>query len=174
MFFLIGINAVDLLSAKAQNVKDGRLEYIRSKTNKRYSIKIEPEAQAILDKYHGKGYLLDAMDTCKNYQNFAHQMNDALKAIGTSVEEYEYVDDLFATPKKLTVFIPVVPDISIYFARHTWATTAYEIDIPMDVISQALGHAFGNRTTLIYVNFNQKKVDEANRKVIDYFFGKLS
>jgi hypothetical protein len=26
----------------------------------------------------------------------------------------------------------------------------------------------GNSTTAIYINFNQKKVDEANRRVIDF------
>ena len=64
--------------------------------------------------------------------------------------------------------IPIVPGISTYFCRHTWGTIAEELGIPMDVISQALGHSFANRTTLIYVKFDKKKVDEANRKVIDY------
>ena len=51
---------------------------------------------------------------------------------------------------------------------------AYEVGVPIDIISQALGHSMGNRTTLIYVKPDQAKVDEANRKVIDYFKSTLS
>lgn len=60
------------------------------------------------------------------------------------------------------------PDISSYWSRHTWATIAAELDIPKETIAAALGHSIGNPTTSIYIKFNQKKVDEANRRVIDY------
>lgn len=58
-----------------------------------------------------------------------------------------------------------------YWARHTLATIAASLDIPKETISHALGH--GNDTvTDIYIDFDKKKVDEANRKVLDYVFGK--
>lgn len=79
-------------------------------------------------------------------------------------------NDLFGVPKLEKTIVPVIPNLTTYFARHTWATLAYEIGIPLDTISQALGHSFGNRTTLIYVKNDQAKVDAANRKVIDYLF----
>ncbi|MDO5760966.1 MAG: hypothetical protein Q4Q06_08060 [Bacteroidota bacterium] len=51
------------------------------------------------------------------------------------------------------------------------ATFASELDIPKEIIAKALGH--GSKTvTDIYINFNTKKIDEANRKVIDYILGK--
>lgn len=52
-------------------------------------------------------------------------------------------------------------------ARHTWATIASELDIPKETIAAALGHG-GNTVTDIYIDFDQKKVDEANRKIIAY------
>jgi integrase len=67
---------------------------------------------------------------------------------------------------------PYFPSISSYWSRHTWATIAAEIDIPIEVISHALGHKVGSDVTAIYVKFNRMKVDEANRKVIDYVNGK--
>ena len=39
---------------------------------------------------------------------------------------------------------------------------------PRETISAALGHEIGSRVTSIYIDFDQKKVDEANRKVMDY------
>ncbi len=170
MFYFIGINVKDLLLAKKIQVSRGRFEYIREKTGKKYSIKIEPEAQELLDKYAGKGeYLLEAMDHCLHHKSFMHMMNDALKTIGTKTEEIiPNEEDLFGEPEVITKIEPIIPGITSYFARHTWATLAYELGISFDIISQALGHSFANRTTLIYVKQDQQKVDEANRKVIDY------
>lgn len=163
IFFLIGINTKDLLLAKKSQVKNGRLEYIREKTGKKYSIKIEPEALALIKKYKGNGdYLLDAMDTCKHYTSFSREINEGLQLIGYRSEEDK------------DIINPLIPGITTYYARHTWATMAYEIGVPMEIVSQALGHSMGNKTTLIYIKPNPQKVDEANRKVIDYFFSTLS
>lgn len=173
LFYLVGINTVDLLTARKDMIINGRLEYTRQKTHKHYSIKIEPEAQAIIDRYSGSGdYLLDALDHCKHYRSFAHQMNDALKTIGKSVEEEIPSDNLFGEMKIEKKIIPIIPDISTYSARHTWATIAAELDISSDIIAQALGHSNINRTTMIYIKPNQQKVDEANRRVIDYLLMK--
>ena len=62
----------------------------------------------------------------------------------------------------------IEPKMTLYWARHTWATLAYELDIPRDVISEGLGHSFGAAVTGVYIRTNDKKVDAANRKVIDY------
>lgn len=48
------------------------------------------------------------------------------------------------------------------------ASIAAELDIPKETISEALGHSIGSEVTSIYIKFDRKKVDEANRKVIDY------
>lgn len=169
MFYLIGINSVDLLHLRKNQLIDGRIEYIRAKTHKRYSIKVEPEAQYIIDKYSGKDFLLDAMDTCKYYKSFLHDMNDALKDIGPVTWEMKHQkEDKSDKPQLIRTVSPIIPNVSSYYARHTWATFAYEIGIPIDVISQALGHTISNRTTLIYVRYHQSKIDSANRQVIDY------
>ena len=172
MFYLIGINSKDLLLAKKSQVANGRLEYIREKTGKKYSVKIEPEAEELLERYRGKGdFLLEAMDHCKHYKSFARQINDGIQNIGEEVPKENIATDLFSLPTVDIVLNPVIPGITTYYARHCWATFAYEIGISIDTISQALGHSMGNRTTLIYVKPDQSKVDEANRKVIDYFTG---
>lgn len=159
MFYMIGINAIDLFHAKDSDVVDGRLEYKRSKTGKLYSVLIQPEAQAIIDKYKGKNYLLNVLDDYKNYKDFLHRMGDALKDIGP-------MERKGLGGKKIRQ--PLFPDISSYWARHTWATIAASLDIPKEVISAGLGHEIGSSITSIYIDFNMKKVDDANRAVIDY------
>ena len=160
MFCLIGINVVDLYSLGS--IVDGRVEYRRAKTHRLYSIKVEPEAQAIIDKYHGTKNLLCIADRWTTHSQFGKQMNKALKRMG----EMQRVG---RGGKK--VFEPIVPGLTTYWARHTWATIAASLDIPKETIAHALGH--GNDTvTDIYIDFDKKKVDEANRKVLDFVFGK--
>lgn len=160
MFYLIGVNAADLFNAKHSALVNGRFEYKRAKTGKLYSIKVEPEAQAIIEKYKGKDYLLNIMDEYGNYKDFLHRMGIGLKQIGET-------DRKGLGGKKSRN--PLFPDLSSYWARHTWATVAAELDVPKEVIAHALGHSWANSTTTdIYIRFDMKKVDEANRKVIDF------
>ena len=59
-------------------------------------------------------------------------------------------------------------ELSTYWARHTWATLAYNIGIPVDIIGQALGHSDRSHSvTFTYIDTDVTKVDEANRRVID-------
>ena len=158
MFYLIGINAADLFLAKPSQLVNGRLEYKRAKTGKLYSILVYPEAMGIIEKYRGKDYLLNIMDEYKDYKNFLHRMGIALKEIGE-------VERVGRGGRKVRE--PLFPDISSYWSRHTWATIAASLDIPKETISAALGHEIGSAVTSIYIDFDQRKVDEANRKVID-------
>lgn len=160
MFYLIGVNAADLFNAKHSALVNGRFEYKRAKTGKLYSIKVEPEAQAIIEKYKGKDYLLNIMDEYGNYKDFLHRMGIGLKQIGETERKG------LGGKKSRN---PLFPDLSSYWARHTWATVAAELDVPKEVIAHALGHSWANSTTTdIYIRFDMKKVDEANRKVIDF------
>lgn len=170
-FCLIGINVVDLLALRADQLVDGRLSYRRSKTGRLYDIKVEPEAAAIIEKYHGSlGRLVSWGENRKVYTTFTFQMCRGLKSIGTMVKEWR-TDDL-GVYREMEVFRPAFPMLSSYVARHSWATIAASLDVPKDVIAHALGHG-GSSVTDIYIDFDMRKVDEANRRVLDWvFYGK--
>lgn len=161
-FYLIGINIGNLLLLTEKNVVNGRIEYYRNKTNKLISIEIPVEAKEIIDKYKGKEYLLDVMDVYSDYRYFVKRMNTALKQIGETTRS-----GLGGKKDRK----PLFPELSSYWARHTWATLAAELDIPKETISAALSHSTDD-TTSIYIRFNRKKIDDANRKVIDYVLNK--
>lgn len=164
IFMFIGINIIDLHSLKSIT-SNGRIEFKRAKTHRAYSIKVEPEALEIIEKYKGKNGLLLIADRWSDHRNFRHQMNKALQRIGKV--------NLVGRARKKDI-LPIFPELTSYWARHSWATIAAELDIPDAVISQALGHSGDtNSTTAIYIKRNEKKVDEANRKVLDWvLYGK--
>lgn len=140
MFYLIGINPVDLFSATKDQLVDGRLEYTRQKTKKTYSIKVEKEAMEIIERYKGEKYLLKFHET-SSLKNIRDKIN-------------LHIDK-------------ILPNVTCYYARHSWATQAYSLGVSKDVISQSLGHSMGNKITEIYIDRDPKLIDEANRKVLD-------
>lgn len=147
IFFLMGINLIDLSRLKA--VINGRIAYKRAKTGTLYDIKVEREAAQIIARYQGENHLLSIFDRYKNYNDFKGRLNKNLK--------------------KICGQLGIEAEISTYWARHSFATIAYEIGVPMDIIADCLGHKSAqNRITQIYVRKDQKRIDEANRKVIDY------
>ena len=155
---LCGINTVDLHALKSIT-KDGRIEYKRAKTGRLYSIKVEPEALEIIEKYQGNNGLLCIADRWSDSRNFRHQLNKALQRIGE-------VERRGRGGKKIRT--AEFEGVSSYWARHSWATIAYEIGIPKDIIAQALGHSDGHDVTNIYIREDVRKVDEANRRVLDW------
>lgn len=85
-------------------------------------------------------------DNLTNYRNQAGRINKGLKAIA----------------KKACIAAP----LTMYVARHTWATIAKSQGVPIGVISEGLGHD-SERTTMIYLAaLESSAIDNANRKII--------
>lgn len=161
IFLMIGINVVDLCRLK--ELVKGRAEFKRAKTHRLYSIKVEPEAMEIIERHRGKDWLIDVLDRYTNHNDFTRRMDKTLKKVGP-------VKRVGRGGKKN--YSPLFPKLTTYWARHSWATIAMSLDIPRDTIAHALGHGT-NTVTDIYIDFDQSKVDEANRKVIDWvLYGK--
>ena len=145
-FYAIGINPIDLYWL--DGLPGGRLRYVRRKTSKFYDIGVQPEFAEICARFKGDAHLLNFADRYRNYDTFINFYRKKLRRIGKAI---------------------CVPDITFYWARYTWATLAYEIGVPRDSISQSLGHSFaGPAVTSVYIDYDYKKVDEANRRVLDY------
>lgn len=164
MFCLIGINCVDL--AYANTVIRDRLEYDRRKTGKHYSIRIEPEAMGIIDRYKGTDYMVNILERVPNYKTYFNRAGKNLRNIGKK----RIIDG------KRTEAEAILPNVCLGSARTSWATIAQEeLDIPRDIIQAALGHNTVDVTSTYLRTDWKKKVDAANRKVIDWvLYGKKS
>ena len=148
-FYLCGINTIDLFNL--QSPKNGVCSFIRQKVNntnpQQVHISIQPEAQAIIDKYKGEDHLLNFIEKYANYNSFYSNLCRYMKELAVRIKE---------------------PDCTLYWARYSWATYASKIGIPDYVISKALGHADATMAQRKYISFDWSQVDRANRRVIDY------
>lgn len=148
VFALIGINMTDLCSL--QTISQGRINYTRQKTGRLYSVKVENVAKSLINAHRGRNYLVDILEHYKSIHIATSMLNRHLKDIASELG---------------------LPPITTYTARYTWATLALSIDTPIEVISQALGHSYGQAVTLGYIVPDRRKVDEANKKVLALLFG---
>lgn len=148
-FFLCGINPIDMFHLPKP--KDNICTFVRKKVNyhqpKEVHISIQPEAAAIIEKYKGEDHLLNFIETYANYNSFYSNLSKYMKELAKEIKE---------------------DDMTLYWARYSWATYASKLDISDYVISKALGHAETTMAQQRYISFDWSKVDDANRKVIDY------
>lgn len=159
-FFLCGMNLEDILEIK--EIKGGRIEKRRIKTGQPLTIRVEPEALAIINKYKGIERLI-SITKGNNYRNLQHRLNNGLKTIGMVYDPHT----------KKWNGEALFPNIKFYCARYSWATISAELDIPERTTGFAMGHSTYKSVTSIYTRVDmKKKIDAANRAVIDYVFSK--
>lgn len=171
-FYLCGINMIDLIALPPLG-KDGVIEYRRSKTGVVCRLMVPNEALDIIERYKGKRRLLyfgERMGAgLAEWHNWMRRLNDGLKCVGTA--SHMYVSKRGGGKTRVKVYDALFPELTSYWARHTWATLAAEANVPDAVIDAALGHKSPYPMTDIYVRRNWKKVDEAARRVIAYVNG---
>lgn len=152
-FYLRGMSFIDMAFLKKSDLKCGVLFYRRRKTGQQLSISWESEMQAILDKYaeNTTSYLLPIITKPNTnernaYRNKAYCINRNLKKIAAMVD----------------VKIP----LTLYVARHSWASVAKAKGIPVSVISEGLGHDSEATTQIYLASLDTSAVDHANSLII--------
>ena len=63
-----------------------RVKYSRFKTNRLYNLKIEPEAQELINKLRGEKYLLNFADQFQLHESFRNKVNDYLFEIAKELK----------------------------------------------------------------------------------------
>lgn len=152
-FYLRGMSFIDMSFLRRTDLRNGYLSYRRRKTGQLLTIKWTAEMQQIVDKYPQRSpkYLLPIIsqnvhnERCA-YRNAAYNINRTLKKIATMVG----------------AGIP----LTMYVARHTWASIARYKGVPIRVISEGLGHDSESTTQIYLSTLDSTAVDKANSLII--------
>lgn len=152
-FCALGMPFVDLAFLKQSQVKDGYIDYRRHKTGQRVKVKIEPLMQDIINRYarEDSPYLFPIL-TNQNPQG--------------AMREYERKRSKYNRLLRQYAKKTMLPHLTSYVARHSWASIAYSNNVALPIISKAMGHT-STQTTLIYISeINDHKIEEANDRII--------
>ncbi len=155
-FYMVGMNFADLY--EADKLRNGRVIYERKKTKGRrqdnayISIKVEPEAMQLLEKYKDKTgkRVFDFHNKYTTSHIFSSNVNKGLKKVATACKIEE--------------------PLSTYYARHTWATVARnKCNVSKDDVDLALNHVDqGLKMADAYIEKDWSRIDNSNRAVLDY------
>jgi integrase/recombinase XerD len=157
-FFLRGISFTDLAYLKHSNIIDGRIEYKRRKTHKKYSVKLFPEAESIINQMNvpGSDYLLPIIP---------------IGVTEDSIRAKRIIQQCIKTTnkylKRLSTECGLLNSIQTYTSRHSFATIAKRMGYSNDLVAESLGHEFGNKITNIYLDsFDTDVLDSMHQHVI--------
>lgn len=159
-YFTRGINFVDLMKLKKDNIQGENIEYIRSKTKGRFIIKILPPVKSILDYYLSKDskteYLFPIL--LKNELTPQQIENRKHKTLG------KFNKDL----KEIATLAKVAKNVTSYVIRHSYATNLKQLGIATDLISTSMGHANLDVTNNYLKEFENSVIDDANEKLLNF------
>lgn len=157
-----GMPFVDLAHLRKSDLRDGYLVIRRHKTGRQLSIEVTPEAMVLLRCYThhdpGSPYLLDILDGKFTGKEAYQEYQRVLRLLNLRLSQ-------------LSLKRGVGHKVSSYSARHTWATVAKRCGIPVEVISEALGHASITTTEGYLKQFDNRTLEKANKVIIDYIIG---
>lgn len=152
-FMLRGMSFIDMAYLRKSDLTNGYITYRRRKTGQQLSIEWTKEMQQILDKYpeNESQYLLPIIkhsgtNERYTYRNVGYNINRNLKTIA----------------KEIGLSIP----LTLYVARHSWASVAKAKGIPLGVISEGMGHDSEATTQIYLASLDTSVVDKANSLIL--------
>lgn len=152
-FYLRGMSFIDMAFLKKTDLANGSIVYRRHKTGQKLVIGWTAEMQALLDKYpeNRTDYLLPIIrksgtNERRTYRNISYNINRNLKRIAGIIG--------------LTI------PLTLYVARHSWASAAKAKGIPLSIISDGLGHDSEMTTRIYLASLDTSVVDKANAIII--------
>lgn len=152
-FYTRGMSFVDIAFLKKSDLNNGIITYSRRKTRQQLMVRVEPETWKLIDSFgeNKTAFLLPILndgvaDTQQQYENAYFRINRNLQKVGR----------ILGLETKLT----------LYVARHAWASIAHSNHVALSTISRAMGHN-SEKTTIIYLqSLDTASVDKANSDII--------
>lgn len=154
-FCMMGMNLPDIYRCGSDAVQDNRLTYIRAKVEGKrgadaeISVRLPLEVEVFLEKYADPtGERLFAFHKMyRTLNNFTAAVNKGLKSIASSLG---------------------LPTLSLYYARHSFATIAHsDYGATIADVGACLNHVQReNRVTMIYTRKDYTRNDEIQKGVI--------
>ncbi len=158
-FLSSGINLVDMAKLKKENLRDSRIEYIRSKTGERCVFKLNPKTEEILKFYEGythADYLFPIL--LKDYSK--KQLHNRVKTVSRIVNK-----DL----KEIARQCRIESNLTFYVGRHTCATELKYSGIP----DSAIGEGFGHGSSKSIKNYLKRLPDKNIDLLSDILYQKI-
>lgn len=150
-----GMPFIDIAYLRRSNLREGKIVYLRHKTGQPLAVAIEPVVKKIIDKYNDPAspWLFPVFTGCgAGEREMLARYNSVYHRVRRNLE-------------RLRLRLGLDTKITTYVARHSWASIARKIDIPVGVISEALGHDSESTTRIYLATLDTARIDRANHLI---------
>lgn len=173
-YYTRGMSLIDMAHLRPSDISNGQLTYSRRKTHQTLTIRWEPEMQQLVDRLNA-----NASSLIKNNPSSIIDREYLLPILKSSslIANHSSLIDIYrssssrlnAALHRLSHKLHLSVPLTMYVARHTWASNAFHQGTPVSIIGQALGHSgTSERTTTIYLaSMNHQVIDRANRALLN-------
>lgn len=153
-FLCRGMAFVDIAKLHKRDICDGSICYVRSKTGQKLCVRISAAMESIINRWGDptSPYLLPVVALPFTQCRY----NSALRTYNRRLRE-------------LTKRLGIDENITSYTARHSWASEAYQLQVPVSVISTCMGHTTESTTRIYLRSLDNKYVDDCAAVVEQYF-----
>ena len=165
MFQFCGMSFADLAHLEKSALDRNVLQYNRIKTKTPISLEILESAKEMMNQLRSNK---TALPDCPDYL-FDILRGDKKRKDEKAYKEYQSALRRFNNSlKDLARVLRLNSPVTSYTFRHSWATTAKYRGVPVEMISESLGHK-SIKTTQIYLKgFGLSERTEVNRKNLSY------
>jgi len=154
-FYTIGMPWSDMANLKLKSIIGKRIRYKRNKTKKEFSIEVNDKIKPILEHY--------SINKKKNDYIFPIILRESIeeqrKDIKNKLKTYNKYIRLIASD------LEIEGNITSYVARHSWASIGKFLNVPVQVISEGLGHDSIQTTQIYLESFEANVIDDATKLI---------
>ena len=158
-YYMGGMNFVDMMKLKWDNIQEERVLYVRSKTKGRFSVKMLEPVKQIISYYK-------AQARSTNYV-FPILLKDNLTPIQTENRKHKTLSRFNKQLKEIAQIQGVSQNVTSYVIRHSFATNLKFAGISADLIGESMGHHDVSVTKAYLKEFDDDIIDDAMRKLLE-------
>ncbi len=158
-YYMGGMNFVDMMKLKWENIQGDRVLYIRSKTKGRFSVKMLEPVKQIIAYYKTQVRPTDYV--------FPILLKENLTPMQIENRKHKTLSRFNKQLKEIAKIQGVQQNVTSYVIRHSFATNLKFAGISTDLIGESMGHHDVSVTKAYLKEFDDDVIDDAMSKLLE-------
>ena len=158
-YYMGGMNFIDMMKLKWENIEEDRIKYIRSKTKGKFSVRMLEPVKKVIAYYKAQNrptnYVLPLL------------LKDNLTPIQIENRKHKTLSRFNRELKEIAKIQGIKQNVTSYTIRHSFATNLKFAGISTDLIGESMGHHDVSVTKAYLKEFENKVIDDAMTKLLE-------
>ena len=153
-FLSRGIAFVDLAHLTTSNLDGDHIVYTRAKTGQQITVEVVPAMRQIIQRWQQQSnpHLFPILPPKADQVAYETALRKYNRRLNTISQQYHFSVNLTS-----------------YIARHSWASEAYRLGVPIQTISTCMGHTTELTTRIYLQTLSTAQVDHSARMVVEAY-----